>query len=81
MNELPYYYTVLFNAATDAIALIDEKNYGCAKDVLINGQLWAEELYISEQEGELTDEKKLETWMRAGAKKAAGETTWREKAD
>ena len=41
MNELPYSYTVLFNAITDAIAFIDEMDYGCARKALIDGQLWA----------------------------------------
>lgn len=34
MNEIPRSYLRLFNAASDAIALIDEMNFGAAKEML-----------------------------------------------
>lgn len=45
MQELPKYYTILFNAVTDAIADMEGKNYGKALDLLIQGQRKAEEAY------------------------------------
>lgn len=73
MEEIPRSYLRLFNAATDAIFLIDEMNFGTAKAVLKEGQIMAEELFIAEQEGELTDEKKLEAFLRAARKMAEAE--------
>lgn len=73
MEEIPRSYLRLFNAATDAITLIDEMNFGTAKAVLKEGQMMAEELFIAEQEGELTDEKKLEAFLRAARKMAEAE--------
>ncbi len=64
MEKLPRYYLRLFNSVTDAVALIGEMNFGAARDTLIKGQLWAEELYVLEMEGDLTSEKELEIWLR-----------------
>ena len=46
MEELPLCYTVLFNAVTDAIAALQEQNYGLALERLIQGQRDAEDAYI-----------------------------------
>ena len=46
MDEIPNYYTLLFNRVTDAIEAIEEQNYGAAKAILIKAQQDAEELYI-----------------------------------
>ena len=46
MNDLPEYYIRLFNAVTDAIAALDACNYGTAKQLLMEGQQVAEELYL-----------------------------------
>lgn len=73
MSEIPRSYLRLFNSATDAIALIDEMNFGLARETLKKGQIWAEELYIAEQEGELTNEKEIEIFLRATREKAKAE--------
>lgn len=73
MDEIPRSYLRLFNSATDAIAQIDEMNFGAAKKILKEGQIWAEELYIAEQEGELTDEKQLTIFLRVAREKAKAE--------
>lgn len=46
METLPAYYTALFNAVTDAIAALEQQNYGLAKDLLMHGQQAAEEAYM-----------------------------------
>ena len=43
-------YLKLFNAVTDAIALVDEGRPMTAKDVLIMAQHDCEELFISQEE-------------------------------
>ena len=43
-------YLKLFNAVTDAIALVDEGRPMTAKDVLILAQQDCEELFISQEE-------------------------------
>lgn len=49
MSEcLPRYYTILFNAATDAIRLLAEEKAEDAKALLIAAQQNAEEIYLSE---------------------------------
>ena len=53
MEQLPVYYTVLFNAVTDAIIALEQQNYGFAKDILINAQQKAELSYLDSLE---TDE-------------------------
>ena len=45
MNELPRYYTVLFNAVTDALAALEQQNYGTVRELLIRGQRAAEDAY------------------------------------
>ena len=47
--ELPNYYTSLFNAVTDAILAIEHQNFGLAKDILIQAQQKAEELYMEKE--------------------------------
>ena len=58
MENFPRYYTLLFNAVTDAIADIDQKNYGAARARLVKAQQDAEDAYLDagdEEAGE-TDE-------------------------
>lgn len=43
-------YHKLFNAMTDAITAIDQKNYGLAEEIMKKAQQDAEELYLSEGE-------------------------------
>jgi len=50
MESLPKYYTRLFNAVTDAIEALQNQNYGKARELLIQGQQDAEELYLEEEE-------------------------------
>ncbi len=47
---LPSYYTALFAAVEDAIEAMEELNFGTAKQLLIQGQQEAEELYLQENE-------------------------------
>jgi hypothetical protein len=42
-------YSTLFNAITDALAQIENQNYGDAKSTLIAAQQKAEEMYITAQ--------------------------------
>ena len=41
-------YHILFNGVTDALAALEECNYGTVKALLIQAQQQAEEAYISE---------------------------------
>ena len=41
-------YHVMFNAATDAVRMLEEQNYGLAKEQLRKAQELCEELYINE---------------------------------
>jgi hypothetical protein len=50
VNELPRYYTVLFNAVTDAIAALEQQDYGTARKLLIQGQRAAEEAFEEKPE-------------------------------
>ena len=45
MEELPVYYTILFNAVTDAIAALDHQDFGQARALLVRGQQQAEAAY------------------------------------
>lgn len=45
MEELPNYYTILFNAVTDAIDALDRQDFGQARTLLIRGQQQAETAY------------------------------------
>ena len=47
MENYQKMYFLLFNAITDALAQIEDQNYGDAKDILISAQQKAEELYIT----------------------------------
>lgn len=48
MPDYQKLYTLIFNAATDALADLDAMNFGAAKDRLRAAQQRAEELYISQ---------------------------------
>lgn len=50
MDELPKYYTALFNAIERAIQSLDDQNYGLAKKILIESQQDAEEAFLAEEE-------------------------------
>lgn len=45
-------YHLMFNAATDALRLLEEGNVWDAKKVLMDAQCEAEEIYISAEEDE-----------------------------
>ena len=47
MENYQKMYSLLFNAITDALAQIEDQNYGDAKDILISAQQKAEEMYIT----------------------------------
>ena len=47
MENYQKMYSLLFNAITDALAQIENQNYGDAKDMLISAQQKAEEMYIT----------------------------------
>ncbi len=46
MDQLPSYYTHLFNAVTDALLALEQQNYGKAKELLIEAQQTSEELWL-----------------------------------
>ena len=46
MEQLPTYYTHLFNAVTDALSAMEQQNFGEAKDLLIKAQQASEELWL-----------------------------------
>ena len=48
MPDYQKLYTLLFNAATDALRAMEQLNFGQARDLLIRAQQQAEELYIDE---------------------------------
>lgn len=43
-------YTVLFNAVTDALNMMDDEDYGAARRRLMAAQREAEELYLGEED-------------------------------
>ncbi|WP_325199961.1 hypothetical protein [Oscillibacter sp.] len=47
MKPVPKYYSILFNAVTDALKELDKQNYGNVKDLLMHGQLQAEGEYTA----------------------------------
>ena len=47
MENYQTLYTLLFNACTDAVAELEQMNFGTAKAILIRAQQQAEELYLS----------------------------------
>ncbi len=48
MEELPKYYTVLFNAVTDALEALERQDFGTARALLERGQREAEDIYAQE---------------------------------
>lgn len=50
MDTLPDYYTILFNAVTDAIAALDRQDFGQARTLLVQGQQQAETAYMETPE-------------------------------
>lgn len=52
MEQLPAYYTHLFNAVTDALSAMEQQNYGKAKDLLIEAQQKSEELWLDDADTE-----------------------------
>lgn len=48
MPEYEKMYLKLFNAVTDALAALAEKNFGTAAELLRRGQETCEELYMDE---------------------------------
>ena len=60
MENFPKYYTLLFNAVTDAIGDLDSQNYGAARARLVKAQQDAEEAYLDaedEADGSTTESK------------------------
>ena len=49
MNEFQKSYLILFNACTDALRALEERNYGKARQLLIEGQQQAEGAFLEEQ--------------------------------
>lgn len=47
MENFKNMYTLLFNTITSVVSEVDKQNFGIAKDLLLLGQMRAEELYIS----------------------------------
>ncbi|WP_312636953.1 hypothetical protein [Oscillibacter sp.] len=50
-EEFPKYYTIIFNAVTDALRELDAGNPVKAKALLIQGQQKAEDAFLSASEG------------------------------
>ncbi len=50
MDEYKAMYLLLFNAITDALAELENTNYGKTKDILITAQQQAEEIYLHNDE-------------------------------
>ena len=49
-------YTTLFNAITDALGELEKQNYGLARELLMQAQCRAEELYLDADEDEESGE-------------------------
>lgn len=47
MENFPKYYTLLFNAVTDAIHDLDKQNYGNARARLVKAQQDAEDAFLA----------------------------------
>lgn len=58
MEEYKEPYVTLFRAVNRALNELDLQNYGRAKEILIQGQLDAEEAFISAGEAEDPDRKR-----------------------
>lgn len=57
MENFPKYYTLLFNAVTDAIRDLDNQNYSAARARLVKAQQDAEDAYLDAGDpGELSEE-------------------------
>lgn len=52
MEGLPRYYTLLFNAVTNALEALQAHDYTKAELILINGQHSAEEAYLQATDDE-----------------------------
>lgn len=50
MDELPKFYTILFNAIEPALQSLDDQNYGLAKKILIESQQKAEDAFLAADE-------------------------------
>lgn len=55
MEELPRYYTILFDAVTKALDAIGLQNFGIAAHILVKGQMDAENAYIQATQSEDKD--------------------------
>lgn len=53
MEDYKKMYFGLFNAVSDAIVEIEERNYGAAKKLLVQAQRTAEEQYLSGGDNEM----------------------------
>ena len=63
MENFPAYYTILYNAITDAVRLMDEERYGDAWSLLLDAQVRAENAYIKAG-GDPMDPEEYEESMR-----------------
>ncbi len=52
MDNLPKYYTRLFNGVTDAINALQKQKYAEAQMILIRAQQDAEEMYLEDGDDE-----------------------------
>ena len=52
MEEYKESYLVLFRAVRDAVDAIEQQNYGMAKELLIQGEQKAEEIFLSSDDKE-----------------------------
>ena len=50
VETLPAYYTVLFNAVTDALEALEQQEFSRARTLLIQGQRAAEDKYLDTEE-------------------------------
>ena len=46
MENLPTYYTLLFNGVTNAIDALDHQDFGRARELLVRSQQKAEDAYL-----------------------------------
>lgn len=49
MNEFQKSYLILFNACTDALRALEERNYGRARQLLMEGQQQAEGAFLDDK--------------------------------
>lgn len=50
VETLPAYYTVLFNAMTDALEALEQRDFIRARELLMQGQQAAEDKYLEAEE-------------------------------